>query len=315
MRFGVMGTGGVGGYFGAMLARGGKEVAFIARGAHLAAMRKEGLRVESAAPGDFIAREGALFTDSPAEAGPCGVILYCVKTTADADAIPALAPMVGAGSVIISLQNGVDSEERLAAAYGAERVMGGAAYIFTSIAAPGRIRQIGGPRRLIFGEPAGGTSGRGARILAEFREAEINAELSGDIRAELWTKFIFICAVGGMTALTRAPIGEIMAYEGARSMMREAMREAFLVGRARGVNLPDGADEERFRFLDKQNPASKGSLCHDLEAGRRLEIDALCGAVSRMGAEAGVKTPCNDFLFHALKLADLRIAGEARPAR
>ncbi len=311
MRFGIMAAGGVGGYFGAMLARSGKEVAFVARGAHLEAMRKEGLRVESVAPGEFTVREG-VFTDSPAEAGVCDVVLYCVKTTANEAAVPAVAPMVGADSVIVNLQNGVEGEEKLAAVYGAERVMGGAAYIFTSIAAPGLIRQIGGPRRMVFGEMGGGASGHGDEILAELKDAEINAEYSEDIEAELWTKFIFICAVGGVTALTRSTIGEIMAYEGTRNMMRETMREVFLVGRAKGVNLPDGADEGRYRFIDEQNPASKGSLCHDLEAGRRLEIDALCGTVSRIGAEVGVETPCNDFISRTLKLADLQIAGEVK---
>ena len=312
MRFGIMATGGVGGYFGAMLARGGKDVAFIARGVHLEAIRKDGLRVESVASGEFSVREG-IFTDSPAEAGVCDVILYCVKTTADDAAVPAIAPMVGADTVIINLQNGVAGEEKLAAVYGAERVMGGAAYIFTSIAAPGLIRQIGGPRRMVFGETGGGASGRGDGILAELKDAEINAVYSEDIEAELWTKFIFICAVGGMTALTRSTLGEIMAYEGTKNMMRETMREVYLVGRAKGVNLPDGADEARYRFLDEQNPASKGSLCHDLEAGRRLEIDALCATVSRIGAEVGVETPCNDFISHTLKLADLQIAGEVKP--
>ena len=312
MRFGIMATGGVGGYFGAMLARGGKDVAFIARGAHLEAMRKEGLRVESVAPGAFSVRDG-VFTDSPAEAGVCDVILYCVKTTADDAAVPAIAPMVGPDTVIINLQNGVAGEEKLAAVYGAERVMGGAAYIFTSIAEPGLIRQIGGPRRMVFGETGGGASGRGDAILAELKDAEINAVYSEDIEAELWTKFIFICAVGGVTALTRSTLGEIMAYEGTKNMMRETMREVCLVGRAKGVNLPEDADEDRYRFLDEQNPASKGSLCHDLEAGRRLEIDALCGTVSRIGAEVGVETPCNDFISHTLKLADLQIAGEVKP--
>lgn len=307
-----MATGGVGGYFGAMLARGGKDVAFIARGAHLESMRKDGLRVESVAPGEFRVKEG-LFTDSPEEAGVCDVILYCVKTTANSAAIPAIAPMVGAGTVIVNLQNGVDNEEKLAAVYGAERVMGGAAYIFTSIAGPGLIRQIGGPRRMVFGEMSSGASKRGDAILAELKDAEINAEYAQDIEAELWTKFIFICAIGGMTALTRSSIGEIMAYEGTRNMMRETMREVFLVGRAKGVNLPDGADEGRYRFIDEQNPASKGSLCHDLEAGRRLEIDALCGTVSRIGAQVGVETPCNDFITRTLKLADLQIAGEVKP--
>ena len=312
MRFGIMATGGVGGYFGAMLARGGKDVAFIARGAHLEAMRKEGLRVESVAPGAFSVRDG-VFTDSPAEAGVCDVILYCVKTTADDAAVPAIAPMVGPDTVIINLQNGVAGEEKLAAVYGAERVMGGAAYIFTSIAEPGLIRQIGGPRRMVFGETGGGASVRGDAVLAELKDAEINAVYSEDIEAELWTKFIFICAVGGMTALTRSTLGEIMAYEGTRNMLRETMREVYLVGRAKGVSLPEDADEDRYRFLDEQNPASKGSLCHDLEAGRRLEIDALCGTVSRIGAEVGVETPCNDFISHTLKLADLQIAGEVQP--
>jgi 2-dehydropantoate 2-reductase len=145
------------------------------------------------------------------------------------------------------------------------------------------------------------------------KAAGINAELSDDIQAELWTKFIFICAVSGMTALTRSPLGEIMAYEGTKEMMRGIMREVYEVGRARGVNLPEGADESRFRFLGEQNPASKGSLCHDLEAGRRLEIEALCGTVARLGREAGIATPLNDFIHHTLKLADLQIAGEIPP--
>ncbi len=119
--------------------------------------------------------------------------------------------------------------------------------------------------------------------------------------------------MSGVTALTRSPIGEIMAYDGTKQMMREIMREVFEVGRAKGVKLPDGADEGRFKFLDEQNPASKGSLCHDLEAGRRLEIDALCGTISRIGRKMGVPTPLNDYLFHTLKLADLQISGEIAP--
>ncbi|MEE9275088.1 MAG: 2-dehydropantoate 2-reductase [bacterium] len=309
MRFGIMAAGGVGGYFGGMLARAGEDVRFIARGAHLEAIREGGLRVESVEPGAFTVTEG-VFTQDPAEAGVCDVVLFCVKTTANEAAIPAIAPMMGPESVVIDLQNGVDNEDRLAEAYGAERVMGGAAYIFTSVDAPGRIKQIGGPRRLVFGEMAGGTSARGEKILGVLKRAGVNAELSDDILVELWTKFIFICAVSGMTALTRSPLGEILAWEGTRGMMREVMREVYEVGRARGVRLPEGADAGRFKFLDEQNPASKGSLAHDLEAGRRLEIDALCGALSRLGREAGVPTPCNDFLYNTLKLADLQIAGE-----
>ncbi|MBI3129312.1 MAG: 2-dehydropantoate 2-reductase [Candidatus Tectomicrobia bacterium] len=312
MRFGVMAAGGVGAYFGGLLARAGEDVRFIARGAHLEAIRREGLRVEAVVPEGGFAVKAPFATDDPAGAGVCDVVLFCVKTTANEAAIPAIAPMMGPDSVVISLQNGVDNEDRLAARYGRERVMGGAAYIFTSVAGPGLIRQIGGPRRLVFGELGGGASPRGERILAVLKNAQVNAELSADIEAELWTKFIFICGVSGMTALTRSPLGEIMAYEGTRWMMRGVMREVCEVGRARGVRLPQGADEDRFRFLGEQNPASKGSLCHDLEAGRRLEIDALCGALSRLGREAGVATPLNDFIYHTLKLADLQIAGEVK---
>ena len=161
MRFGIMATGGVGGYFGAMLARGGKDVAFIARGAHLEAMRKDGLRVESVTPGEFTAREG-VFTDSPVEAGVCDVILYCVKTTANDAAIPAIAPMVGPDTVIINLQNGVDNEEKLAAAYGMERVMGGA----PTYSPPSR-------RRGAFGKSAG----RGGWFSANLEEAQANGAM------------------------------------------------------------------------------------------------------------------------------------------
>ncbi len=186
MRFGIMATGGVGGYFGGMLARAGEEVRFIARGDHLEAIRQDGLRVESVEPGEFTV-ENVFATDDPAEAGPCDVILYCVKPVANDSVIPAIAPMVGPDTVIIDLQNGVDNEERLAAAYGDERVMGGAAYIFTAVEGPGRIKQIGGPRRIVFGEMAGGASTRGEKILGVMKNAGINAEMSEDIQAEIWT--------------------------------------------------------------------------------------------------------------------------------
>lgn len=311
MRFGIMAAGGVGGYFGGLLHKAGKDVRFIARGAHLEAIRKNGLRVDCAEPGDFTA-EDVFITDSPAEAGPCDVIFFCTKTTSNDESIPAIAPMVGEGTVIISLQNGVDNEDQLAARYGAERIMGGATYVFTHIAGPGHIEQIGGPRRLVFGEMKGGASARGEAILKELKEAQINAELSEDILRELWTKFIFITSVGAMTAVTTSPVGELMAWQGTKRMTREVMREVYEVGRARGVNLPEGADAERFEFIEEQNPASKASLCRDREAGRRMEIDTFCGAVSRIGGALGVPTPLNDFLYDILKLADLQNAGEIK---
>ncbi len=312
MRFGMMAAGGVGGYFGGMIHRAGGDVRFIARGEHLKAIRERGLRVDCAAPEPFTT-EGVFATDDPAEAGPCDVIFYAVKTIANDAAIPAIAPMVGPETVIINLQNGVDNEEKLAAAYGENYVMGGTAYILTSVERPGVIKQIGGPRRIVFGRLAGGPSPHGEEILAELKRMEINAEYTEDIQAELWTKFLFICAVNGMTALTRSPIGEIMAYGGTRGMMRGIMREVYETGRARGVKIPDGTDEKLYAFLDEQNPASKGSMCHDLEAGRRLEIETLNGAASRLGKEAGIDTPLNDYIYRILKLADMQAAGEIEP--
>lgn len=309
MRFGMMATGGVGAYFGGMIARAGGDVRFIARGEHLEAICKRGLRVLCAEPEPFTV-EGVFATDDPAEAGPCDVIFYAVKTTANDEAIPAIAPMVGESTVVINLQNGVDNEEQLATAYGEHRVMGGTAYILTSIERPGVIKQIGGPRRIVFGEMAGGPSERGEEILAELKRMEINAEYTDDIQTELWTKFLFICAVNGMTALTRSPLGEIMSYEGTRKMMREVMREVYETGRAHGVKIPDGTDERLYAFLNEQNPASKGSMCHDIEAGRRLEIETLNGTASRLGKETRTDTPLNDYIYRTLKLADMQIAGD-----
>jgi len=312
LRFGIMATGGVGGYFGGLLSRAGEDIRFIARGKHLEAIRSYGLRIESV-DSEFFKLEKVFATDNPNEAGPCDIILYCVKTVANEKTIPAIAPMVGDTTVIINLQNGVDNEEHLAKTYGQNRVMGGAAYIFTALGAPGLIQQIGGPKRIVFGEMGGGPSKRGEEILSTMRSAGINAELSDDIQVELWTKFIFICAVSGMTALTRSPLGVIVASPETHEMMHEIMCEVYEVGRAQGVDLPEDVVENRFRFLDEQNPASKGSLCHDLEAGRRLEIDALCGTVSRMGKEIGIPTPLNDFIYRTLKLADMQISGEIKP--
>ncbi len=305
MRFGIMGTGGVGGYFGGLLARAGLPVCFIARGRHLAALKEHGLAVESVEPGAFNVRD-ALFTDDAAEAGPCDVILYCVKTPANDDAISFMRPLIGPGTVVISLQNGVDNGELLAREFGEDRVMEGAAYVFSAIAAPGKIHQTAGPRRIVFGRLGGGNSPKGEEIVDVMRQAEVDARLSADIRIELWNKFILICAVSGVTALTRRPLGEILDYDGTARMAREVMREVYQLALAMGIPLEPGADAANYRFMAQQDPSGKGSMCHDVEAGRRLEIDALCGYVSRMGRVHGVATPLNDYLYDTLKLEDIQ---------
>ena len=305
MRFGIIGTGGVGGYFGGLLARAGLPVCFIARGSHLQALKEHGLAVDSVEPGQFNVRD-ALFTDDPAEAGPCDVILYCVKTPSNDDAIPFVQPMIGPNSVIISLQNGVDNGELLAREYGGDRVMEGAAYVFSTITAPGKVHQTGGPRRIVFGRLDGGPSSRGEEIVSAMRQGQVTANISSDIRVELWNKFILICAVGGMTALTRRPLGDILDYDGTARMARKVMREVYQLALAMGIPLEPEADVTNYRFMSQQHPSSKGSMCHDVEAGRRLEIDSLCGYVSRMGRIHGVATPLNDYIYDTLKLEDLQ---------
>ena len=307
MRFGIIGTGGVGGYFGGLLARAGLPVCFIARGSHLQALKEHGLTVDSVEPGRFNVRD-AVFTSDPAEAAPCDVILYCVKTPSNDTAIPSVRPMMGPNSVVISLQNGVDNGELLARDYGEDRVMEGAAYVFSTITAPGKIHQTGGPRRIVFGRLGGGSSPRGDEIVDAMQQGGVTARLSTDIRIELWNKFILICAVSGMTALTRRPLGEILAYDGTARMAREVMREVYQLALAMGIPLEPEADAANYRFMAQQHPSSKGSMCHDVEAGRRLEIDSLCGYVSRMGRVHGVATPLNDYIYDTLKLEDLQAA-------
>ena len=307
MRFGIIGTGGVGGYFGGLLARAGLPVCFIARGSHLQALKEHGLTVDSVEPGSFNVRE-AVFTGDPAEAGPCDVILYCVKTPSNDAAIPFMRPMMGPDSVVISLQNGVDNGELLAREYGDDRVMEGAAYVFSTITAPGRIHQTGGPRRIVFGPPSRGATPKGEEIVDAMRQGQVTAHLSTDIRVEIWNKFILICAVSGMTALTRRPLGDILGYDGTARMAREVMREVYQLALAMGIPLEPESDAANYHFMSQQHPSSKGSMCHDLEAGRRLEIDSLCGYVSRMGRVHGVATPLNDYIYDTLKLEDLQAA-------
>ncbi|MFQ5895549.1 MAG: 2-dehydropantoate 2-reductase [Nitrospinota bacterium] len=302
MRFAVMGAGGIGGYFGAMLARAGREVHFIARGQHLEAMRREGLRIRSVAPGEFTVWNH--FTDEPASVGPVDVVLFAVKSYHTEAAAEALVPQVEEDTAILTLQNGVDNEEKLAARFGRERVLGGAAYIFSIIAAPGVIAQTAGPRRIVFGELAGGESARGRRLLEEFRACKVVAELSGDIWKELWTKFLFICGLSGITAIARATVGELRGNPGTRELLREVMEEVHRVGLARGVRLDADAVEKSMGLVDGLQPAMTSSLAYDLEHGKRLEVEALFGTVSRYGREAGVPTPANDFLCRVLALEE-----------
>ncbi len=298
MKIAVMGSGGIGGYFGGLLARAGEDVTFIARGAHLEAIQKNGLEVKSVA-GDFHVRARA--THDPAAVGPVDLVLFCVKGY-DTDAAGLqIRPMVGPKTIVLCLLNGVDNEERLAAILGENHVVTGVVHILSTISAPGIISQTAGPRSLKFGEKDGLVTPRADRILAALKGAGIQAELSAQIYVDLWEKFLFICAQGGVTALARLSIGEILACPETAALYRSVMEEVALVGRAKGVPLPADAVDRALTFARGLHSGMRSSLAHDLSQGNRLEVETLAGTVVRYGREAGVPTPFSFAIYACLK--------------
>jgi 2-dehydropantoate 2-reductase len=308
MRILVMGTGGLGGYFGGLLQRAGEEVVFVARGAHLRALQGDGLRVRSP-DGDFSLPVRA--TDRPDGAGPVDLVLFTVKMYDLDEAGTAIRPAVGPQTAVLCLQNGVEAESRLGSLVGAERILGGVTYVSAVIEAPGVIRHTGLPGDITFGEMAGGITPRVRRIEASLRRAGVTTTVTEDIARALWEKFVFISAMAGMTAVTRAPMGEIFEHAESRAMFRGLMEEAVAVGRARGLALEEAVDrhvayvEERVRGSEYD---MRASLYHDLAAGRRIELDALSGAVVRLGREAGVPTPLSSAIVAALRPYERRAA-------
>ncbi len=303
MRIAVIGVGGVGGYFGALLHRAGSEVVFVARGGHLAALRTRGLRIESAVHEPFVVP--AEVAESTDQVGPVDLVLFTVKAYDTAPAARLLPPLVGDDTAVLTLQNGVDNIDVLAETVGREHVLGGAAYIFSSIVAPGVIKQTGGPRRVVFGELDGRRTPRAEAILAAFRETGAPVDLIDNILVEMWQKYIFITAQGGMTALTRLPIGQLRESPDTFDMYLDAAEEVAAVGRAAGVPVPDGQRERVRTFAQSLEPGSRSSLYHDLTTGRRMELDALPGNVVRLGQQYGVPTPVCRAIFAALRPYDL----------
>ena len=298
MRVAVMGSGGLGGFFGGLLARAGEDVTFIARGAHLEAIRARGLAVRSPLVGDFTVHAPA--TANPGEIGPVDLVLVGVKTyDLDAAAVQ-LRPLVGPETLVLPLQNGIDSHERLAQVLGREPVLGGVGYVVSTIDAPGVIAHTG-LNRVVFGELDGGASPRTERLQVVLTRAGIEAELHPDIRLPLWEKFVLLSATGGAMALTRLPLGTIRAHPETAALLRDTMAEAFAVGRACGVGLPDDCVGRHWAMLEGLPAGARGSMSHDLAAGRRLELDALTGTVVRLGHEHRVPTPLNRAVYAALK--------------
>jgi 2-dehydropantoate 2-reductase len=299
MRVAVVGAGGVGGGFGAALARAGADVTFIARGPHLAAMRREGLKVLSPRGDTHLVPTQA--TDNPAEIGEVDIVLFCVKLWDVESAGTAIKPLVGKSTAVIPLQNGIDAAERLLPILGGHAVMGGVAQISASIAAPGVIQQVGTFMRVIFGELDGKRSRRGEDLLALCLKAGFDATLSDQILTELWMKFILLATNAGITAATRQPIGKLRDDPDLRRIMIAAFQEVIDVGRARGIALPADALAKILDFVDHAPPAMKASMALDLERGNRLELPWLGGKVVSLGRELGVATPTHAMMYAMLK--------------
>ncbi len=291
MRIAIMGSGGLGGYFGARLVKGGADVTFIARGAHLAAMRQNGLTIEST--DESLHLPDVKVTSNPATIGPVDLVLFGVKLWDTETAARSLVPIIGPDTALISFQNGVQKDDMLRPIVGDKAIMGGVGYVATTIARPGVIAQTGPMQRLIFGEYDGRRSKRAEAFLAACLAGGINAEISPDIRREIWQKYVFLVGLSGATASMRSPLGPIRSNPMTRQFFLDLMKEVVAVGRAHGVALPEDFAEQRLPFADTLHPEMIASMYHDLQNGKPLELRWLSGGVVDLGAAVGVPTPLN----------------------
>jgi len=299
MRIAVVGAGGVGGGFGAALAKAGADVTFIARGAHLAAMKGAGLKVLS--PRGDIHLMPTQATDNPADVGPVDFVLFCVKQWDVESAGHHIKPMIGSETAVIPLQNGVDAAERLLPILGKNAVMGGVAQISAAITGPAQIQQVGTFMRMIFGELDGKRSKRGEDLLGLCLKAGFEATLSEAIQTDLWMKFILLATNASIVALARQPIGKLRDDPDIRPIFIAAANEVMAVGRANGVALPANAIETMLALTDHLPPPQKPSMALDLERGNRLELPWLSGKVVELGKKLGVPTPTHSLMYAMLK--------------
>ncbi|HIN14936.1 MAG TPA: 2-dehydropantoate 2-reductase [Dehalococcoidia bacterium] len=302
----VVGAGGTGGYYGGALARAGNQVTMVARGPHLAAIRATGLQVNTVLLGDFHLDVDA--TDDMSSVGPVDLVIFAVKSYGTNAAIRDMGPLVGDDTMIISTQNGIDSERLLGEALGTEHVLGCAATVSAKIDAPGVVTQGGGPGSLVIGEMGsadlnaqGAVTERVNDLVERCKAAGLAAETHEDIVMAIWEKFIFICALSGMTALTRKPIGEIFAQPSTTEMYLQVLAEVAEVGRAEGVALPGDIAQNTLAATQAREPFIIGSMGHDLIAGNPIEIGLLNGRVVELGKKHGIPTPANFAIESALK--------------
>jgi 2-dehydropantoate 2-reductase len=299
MRIAVIGTGGIGGPYGASLAKAGADVTFVARGAHLAAMRENGLRIEGDRGETHI--RPAQGTDDIAGIGTVDVILFCVKLWDVEPAAEQLRAIIGPQTAVIPLQNGIDAAERLIRILGSEAVMGGMAFVTGTIVAPGVIRQTGSYQRMTFGELDGRISKRGQRVRDLCEAAGFEGVLSSDIMVPVWEKFILLVPLSGLNALTRLPLGEWRRDPDLLALYEAALREAVAVGLAEGVRLPPDSIDETLAMMRSMPAHHTTSMGNDLLRGNRLELPWFAGKVVELGRRHGIPTPVNGFIYAALK--------------
>lgn len=302
MRIAAMAAGAVGGYFGARMAAAGHDVFFIARGANLAAIKKDGLTIESV-HGDMHLPKPKV-TDDPKSVGPVDVVLFAVKLWDTEKAAELTRPLVGPNTRVITLQNGVDSVERIAPILGADQTIGGATYIATVIASPGVIKHTSPFAKIRFGRADKKPDATLDAFVTAGKAAKLDIDLSADIERERWEKFIFLTAIAGSTATLRSTIGPIAADPDTRAFFNDLMSEALAVGLAKGVALDKAFVDDRMKFIgsDKIDPGMKASMAHDLERGNRLELDWLAGKVRDLGRQLSLPTPASDIVYKVLKL-------------
>jgi len=300
----IMGTGGVGGYYGGLLAQQGNDVTFIARGAHLKAIQANGLQIKSIF-GDFTVNP-AKATDNPAEVDPVELIIFCTKTYSMDEAVQEIRPAVGSQTSVLCLQNGIDAADRIGKIVGLEHVIGGATWLSSAVEAPGIIKQVSQFRRIVFGELDGSQSGRIQNIHEVLKNTGITVEVSENILKILWTKFVFISAASSLGSLTRLPMGDYRSIPETRAMIIGLMHEVEALARVQGVALDDDVAQKSLDFMDNAAPHMKASMQLDVDTGHRSELDSMIGVIGRKGRESGVPTPIADFIYASLLPIELK---------
>lgn len=300
MKIAVIGSGGVGGYFGGRLAAAGNDVTFVARGTHLQAMKTTGLKVLSAL-GD-LHLSNVKCTDDTSTIGPVDIVMIAVKLWSTEEAVAAAKPLIGPDTAVVSFQNGIIAVDTILPVYGREHTMGGVANIAALIEEPGVIRHNGTMASLFFAELDGKRSARAEAFYKACVDAGIKTELAEDIQTKIWEKFVRLVTMSSMTALCRMPVGPIREDPDTRELLQQVMTEVINLATAKGAKLGDDIVAKQMAIVDGYPPAMVASMCGDLRRGNRLELPWLAGTVAKLGKELGVATPANQFVYAALKL-------------